>query len=153
MLPSPYCITRPQWVKLFICFMCCIRYYPPVTHRSHTFISADRFHSLNCYLLVINTQQTCHIVSTRTRRKPSGKCLRSLSTFTPWCSPDNAWRPQIWPVLLSQRGTIMRKINGARPKSYQFWRWSGYISMQNSWPFSPCVLREMSGNPKFDLFH
>ena len=68
------------------------------------------------------------------------------STFTPRRSPDNAWRPQIWPVSQSQRGTIIRKINRARPKSDQFWRWSGYISMQSFRPFPPCVLQEMLGN-------
>ena len=32
------------------------------------------------------------------------------------------------------------------PKSNQFWRWSGYVSMQNFRLFPPCVLREMPGN-------
>ena len=37
---------------------------------------------------------------------------------------DNALRPQIWPVSLSQMCTIMSKINRAWPKSNQFWKWS-----------------------------
>ena len=53
------------------------------------------------------------------------------SIFTLSRSPDYAWRPQIWPVSLSQKGTIMSEINRARPKSNQLWRWSGYITMQN----------------------
>ena len=45
-----------------------------------------------------------------------------------------------------QRGPTMRKINRARPKSNQCWRWSGYISMQDFRPFHPCILQEMPGN-------
>ena len=39
-----------------------------------------------------------------------------------------------------------RKINRPWPKSNQFWRCSGYISMQNCRPLLPCVLQEMPGN-------
>ena len=34
-------------------------------------------------------------------------------------------------TLQSQSGTRMRKTNRPWPKSNQFWRWSGYISMPN----------------------
>ena len=74
-------------------------------------------------------------------------------TFTPSRSPDNARRPQVWPVSLSQRGTITRKINRARPKSDQFWSWSVYISMQNRRTLSPCIRKEIPRNLNFDPFH
>ena len=88
----------------------------------------------------------------RTRRKASTICLRSPLTFTPGRSPGNALRPQIWPVLLSRRGAIIRKINRARPKSSQFCRWSGQISNQNFRPFPSYIILEMPGNTKFGLF-
>ena len=47
---------------------------------------------------------------------------------------------QICPVSLSQRATIMRKINGAPPKTNQLWKLSGYISIQKFRPFPLCVL-------------
>ena len=53
--------------------------------------------------------------------------------------PGNTRKPQIWPVLLSQNSTKIRKINRPRLWFNQFWRWSGYISMQNFTPFPPCV--------------
>ena len=68
-------------------------------------------------------------------------------------SPENARKPQIWPVSLSQNCAKIRKINRPWPQTNQFWRWSRYISMQNLRPFPPCILREMPGNPKFDPFH
>ena len=68
-------------------------------------------------------------------------------------SPGNAWKPQIWPVSLSQNSAKIRKINRLSPTINQVWRWSRYISAQNFRPFPPCVLREMPGNPKFDPFH
>ena len=46
---------------------------------------------------------------------------------------------------------IITKINRPWPKSNQFWRSSGYISMTNSSPFHPCILRKMPRNCKFDL--
>ena len=61
-------------------------------------------------------------------------------------SPGNARKPKIWSVSLSQSHAKRRKINRPWPQSNQFWRWSGYISMQNFRPFPPCVLREMPGN-------
>ena len=45
------------------------------------------------------------------------------------------------------------KINIIWSFSYRFWRWSGYISMQNVRPFPRRVLQEMTGTPKFDSFH
>ena len=50
-------------------------------------------------------------------------------------SPVNDQKPQIWPVSLSQSEAERRKINRPWPKPNQFWRWSGYISMQNFRPF------------------
>ena len=96
-----------------------------------------------------NFQRPSHTKLDRNRHKAI--CLRfppppPPPSFTPKHSPDNAWWPQIWPVSLSQRDTIMRKINKARPKFNQFWRWSRNISMHNFRPFPPCILREMPGN-------
>ena len=67
--------------------------------------------------------------------------------------PGNTQKPQICPVSLSQRDAERRKINRPELKSNQFWRWSGYISMQNFRLFPSCVLREMPGNHKFYPFH
>ena len=38
------------------------------------------------------------------------------------------------------------------PKSNQFWRWSGYISMPNFRPFLPCVLLRMHKIPNLTCF-
>ena len=45
-------------------------------------------------------------------------------------SQENAYKPQILPVLRSQNATKMRKMNKPWPKPNQFWRWWGYISCQ-----------------------
>ena len=68
-------------------------------------------------------------------------------------SPGNARKPQIWPVSLSQNSTKITKINRPWPWTNQLWKWSRYIIVQNFRPFPLCVLRQMPGNPKFDLFH
>ena len=68
-------------------------------------------------------------------------------------SPGNAGKPQIPPVSLSQNCTKIRKNYTPKPQYNQSWRWSGYISIQNFRPFLSCVLREISGNRKFDPFH
>ena len=71
-----------------------------------------------------------------------------------WQQPENACKPQIWPVSsLSQSGVKMRKTDRLWQKSYQFWRWSGYISMPSLRSFLLCVLKKMPGNLKFDQFH
>ena len=62
-------------------------------------------------------------------------------------SPGNARKPHIWPISLNQSRAKRRKINRPWPNSNQFWRWSGYISMQNCRPFPPCNFLEMPGNP------
>ena len=61
-------------------------------------------------------------------------------------SPGNAWKPQIWPVSLSQNSVKIRKINRPWPSTNHFWRCLRYISIQKFRPFIPCVLRQMSGN-------
>ena len=66
---------------------------------------------------------------------------------------ENAWKPQILPVSLSQSSTKIRKIYRPLPRTNQFWKRSRYISVQNFRPFSPCVCQEMPGNPNFDPFH
>ena len=76
-----------------------------------------------------------------------------FQAIPPLRSPANARKPQIWPVSLSRNSTKITKINKPWPRTYQFWRWSRYISMQNFRPFPLCILQEMPGNPKFDLFH
>ena len=43
----------------------------------------------------------------------------------------NVRNPQIWPVSLSHIGTKRRKINKQGPEPIPFWRWPGYISLQN----------------------
>ena len=68
-------------------------------------------------------------------------------------SLGNARKPQIWAFSLSQNSAKIRNINWPWPLTNQFWRWSRYISMQNFGSLPPCVLREMPGNLKFDLFH
>ena len=60
---------------------------------------------------------------------------------------------QIWPISLSENSVKIRKINQMWSLSYRFWRWSGYISMQNVRPFCQWVLQEMTRNLKFDAFH
>ena len=65
-------------------------------------------------------------------------------------SPGNVQKPQIWPVSLSQNSAKITKINRPWPRTNQFRRWSRYMSVQNLRPYPPCVLQEMSGNPKFD---
>ena len=37
-------------------------------------------------------------------------------TFTPTYSPDNAQKPQIWPISAKKMVAIMRKIHRVRPK-------------------------------------
>ena len=69
------------------------------------------------------------------------------STFTAMHSPDHALKPQIWPVSLSPSGSKRRKLNRPWPKSNQFWRWSGYISMQNFRAFLPYIFWEMLRYP------
>ena len=39
-------------------------------------------------------------------------------------------KAQIWPIPQSQNCIKIAKINRPWPKSYPFWRWWGYISMQ-----------------------
>ena len=60
---------------------------------------------------------------------------------------------KIWPVSLSHISVKIRKINKLWSWSNRFWRWSGYISMQNVRPFPQWVLQERVGNPRFDPFH
>ena len=60
---------------------------------------------------------------------------------------------KIWPLSLSKNSAKRRKINRLSLWTNQYWRWSGYISMQNFRPFHPCILQEMPGNHKFDPFH
>ena len=60
------------------------------------------------------------------------------------CSQENAQKSQIWPVSLSQNAAKMRKINRRLPRSNQFSRWSGYISMSNFRPFKESTLSLMS---------
>ena len=79
--------------------------------------------------------------------------MQNFRPFLPMPSPGNARKPQIWPVSLSQNSAKITKINRLWPRTYQFWRWSRYISVQNVRPVSPCVLWEMPWNPKFDPFH
>ena len=43
-----------------------------------------------------------------------------------------SYKPQIWPVSLSQNGIKMRDINSLWPKSNLFWKWSEYINIQIS---------------------
>ena len=66
----------------------------------------------------------------------------------PMRSPENAWKPQIWPVSLSQCDTKIRKINRPWPKTNQFWRWSGYINMPNFRSFFPLRSQENSQKPQ-----
>ena len=54
---------------------------------------------------------------------------------TPLRSQENAWNPQIWPILLSQNYAKIRKINRLWLKSHQSWRWSGYMCILNLRPF------------------
>ena len=78
--------------------------------------------------------------------------ILSKSNFELWCrsfdmrSPGNARKPQVWRISLSQNSAKMRKINKPQPYSYQFWRFSRYINMQNFRPFPPCVLQQIAGN-------
>ena len=53
----------------------------------------------------------------------------------------------------SKRCQNEENTNRPWPKSNQFWRWSGYISMSNFRAFLPCVLQKMPGNHNFDLFN
>ena len=65
-----------------------------------------------CHILLEEARVTENICKLdRTRRKTSEICLRALpSTFIPTRSPDDALKPQIWPI--SAKGSIHR----ARPK-------------------------------------
>ena len=63
-------------------------------------------------------------------------------------SPGNARKP----VSPSQNSGKIKEINRPWPLTYQFWRWAGYISMQNFRPFPWCVLREMPGTPNLTRF-
>ena len=53
----------------------------------------------------------------------------------------------------SKRRQNEENSNRPWPKSNQFWRWSGYISMSNFRAFLPCVLQKMPRNHNFDLFN
>ena len=68
-------------------------------------------------------------------------------------SVENARKPQIWPVSLSQNSTKIRKINKLQPLSDQFWRWSKYISMQNVRSFAQRVLQDKSACKRSDYSH
>ena len=56
---------------------------------------------------------------------------------------QNARKPQIWPVIMSQNSAKMSNINGRWPEFYQAWRWSGYTSAPNFRPFLTWVITEM----------
>ena len=71
----------------------------------------------------------------------------SLHAFSGKC-PETL----IWPVSLSQSDTKSRKINWPWPKFHPFWRWSGYVSMQNFTLFPPCVLRKCQETPNLTRF-
>ena len=55
-------------------------------------------------------------------------------------SPQKARKPQILPLSLSQSCAKIREIKRLWPKSIQFWRWSGYISMPNFMSFLQVIL-------------
>ena len=55
---------------------------------------------------------------------------------------NGAQLPQIWPILLNEINTKVRKINRLWPKSNQFWRWSGYFRMN----FQAMSLLHFEGN-------
>ena len=61
--------------------------------------------------------------------------------------------PEIRSVSLSEICAKMRKMTRPWPKSNQFRRCSGYISIPNSRLFLSRILVRMYGNPKFDQFH
>ena len=62
----------------------------------------------------------------------SGKCPEMYNfTKSKCCQKLGKWTDLAW------------------PKSNQFWRWSGYISMSKYGPFFPCVLQKMPRNHKF----
>ena len=63
---------------------------------------------------------------------------------------ENARKPPIWPVWISQSGTKMRTLNRVWPKSNQIWNLSGYISIPNWGPFLLWAVKKVLGNLKFD---
>ena len=65
-------------------------------------------------------------------------------TIPPLCSQENARKSQIRPFSQSQNTTKMRKINRWWPKSNQFSRWSGYISMSNFRPFKVTAIKRIN---------
>ena len=72
------------------------------------------------------------------------KSTCKLGGIPPLCSQENAQKSQIWPVSLSQNSAKMGKINRRLPKSNQFSRWSGYISMSNFRPFKVTAIKKES---------
>ena len=68
----------------------------------------------------------------------------SLRPFLPCVLKKMPKKSQIWPVSLSQNAAKMRKINRRWPKSNQFSRSSGYISMSNFRSFKVTAIKKES---------
>ena len=70
----------------------------------------------------------------------------------PQCTTKMPGNPNLT-YFTSENGVKIRKINQMCSLSNRFWRWSGYISMQNVRSFRQWVLQEITRYPKFDAFH
>ena len=64
-----------------------------------------------------------------------------FEAIPPLRSQEIARKLQIWSVSLSQIAAKMRTVITRSPKSNQFSRWSGYISMMNFRPFTVTAIK------------
>ena len=69
------------------------------------------------------------------------------------CSQENARKPRIWLISLSQNATNMRKIYTPSPKLNNTCRLSGYISIANQKQSPPCVRQKITKTRKLYLLH
>ena len=138
----------------------CSPHWGRVTHicvSELTIISIDNGSSLaRCQAIIWTSAGILLILSLGTNSSEILSDIYIFSKFTPRHSPDNARRPQIWSASRSQKGTIMKKVNRARPTSDFF------ITYESGHDTSACKIsghsrNEFSGkcmeNIKFDPFH
>ena len=88
------------------------------------------------------------------------RLLLNRTTWNVYYSMENQCQMATWCLsncvyfgLIARFKKLNMTIKRLWTTCNQFQRWSGYIGMLKFRPFLPCVLKKISGNPKFDLFH
>ena len=139
--PWPECNQFQRWwgyisMLNFRLFLPCVLKKIPETPNFNCFTKSKWRQNEEYQYIVTKIQTVLEVVKIHRQAK--------CETIPPLCSQENARKSQIRPFSQSQNTTKMRKINRWWPKSNQFSRWSGYISMSNFRPFKVTAIKRIN---------